>query len=168
MLPYLQTILVLPSILGCGLMAGTFFAFSVFVMRALARLPAPQGIAAMQSINVVVLNPMFLGVFVGTGILCGVLGIHSLVTWSQPGTSWLLGGCLLYLVGNLVVTGIGNVPLNNALAVVDPTSPEAPKSWGDFLASWGAWNHVRTATAAAAMASLVLGLVISRAAEAAR
>ena len=29
-----------------------FFAFSTFVMQALDRLPAPQGIAAMQSINV--------------------------------------------------------------------------------------------------------------------
>jgi len=27
----------------------------------------------MQSINVVVLNPIFLSVFVGTAILCGVL-----------------------------------------------------------------------------------------------
>jgi uncharacterized membrane protein len=33
--------------LGCGLSTGALFAFSSFVMRALARLPAPQGIAAM-------------------------------------------------------------------------------------------------------------------------
>jgi len=44
-------ILTLVSALGCGLIAGVFFAFSAFVMKALARLPPAQGIAAMQSIN---------------------------------------------------------------------------------------------------------------------
>ena len=56
--------------LGCGLVAGVFFAFSTFVMRALERRPAPEAIAAMQSINVAVLNPWFLGVFVGTALVC--------------------------------------------------------------------------------------------------
>jgi uncharacterized membrane protein len=48
--------LTLFSALGCGLIGGVFFAFPSFVMNALARLPAAQGIAAMQSINVVVIN----------------------------------------------------------------------------------------------------------------
>src|SRR5258705_6992637 len=42
--------------LGAGLVAGVFFAFSSFVMAALARLPPAQAIAAMQSINVTVVN----------------------------------------------------------------------------------------------------------------
>ena len=46
-------------------MAGTLFAFSVFVMRALGRLPAAHGIAAMQSINIAVVNPWFMTVFMG-------------------------------------------------------------------------------------------------------
>ncbi len=37
--------------IGSGLMAGLFFVFSVTVMTALGKLPAPAGIAAMQSIN---------------------------------------------------------------------------------------------------------------------
>ena len=44
--------LTLVTALGCGLNAGVFFAFSGFVMNGLRRLPAAQGIAAMQSINV--------------------------------------------------------------------------------------------------------------------
>ena len=35
--------LTLVSALGCGLVAGVLFAFSSFVMNALARLPAAQG-----------------------------------------------------------------------------------------------------------------------------
>ena len=44
--------------LSCGLAAGVFYAFSSLVMRALARLPSSAGIAAMQSINVSVINPL--------------------------------------------------------------------------------------------------------------
>ena len=57
------------ALLGSALVGGVFFAFSSFVMKALSRLPAAEGIAAMQSINVVVLNPSFLGAFMGTAIL---------------------------------------------------------------------------------------------------
>jgi uncharacterized membrane protein len=65
-------LLTLCSALGSGLMAGVFFAFSTFVMRALARRPFAEGIEAMQEINRTVLNPWFLGVFFGTagGVSC--------------------------------------------------------------------------------------------------
>lgn len=50
-------LLIFFTVVGSALMAGVFFAFSTFVMKALRRLPSPQGIAAMQSINVAVINP---------------------------------------------------------------------------------------------------------------
>ena len=62
--------LTLVAALGCGLMAGLFFAFSVSVMKALARLPSAEGIAAMQSINVAIINPVFLAAFFGTAAAC--------------------------------------------------------------------------------------------------
>src|SRR5690242_17039688 len=77
--------LTLLAILGSGTVAGVFFAFSAFVMSALARLPSAQGIAAMQSINVVVINPKFLGVFMGTALLCVALGVSSLMMWPENG-----------------------------------------------------------------------------------
>lgn len=58
--------LTLFAALGCGLMAGFFFAFSASVIKVLARLPSAEGIAAMQSINVAILNPVFLAAFLGT------------------------------------------------------------------------------------------------------
>jgi len=66
----LTTTSVVMALLGSSLIAGVFFAFSSFLMKALARIPTHQGIAAMQSINVVVINPTFLGTFMGTGVLC--------------------------------------------------------------------------------------------------
>ena len=49
--------------ISCGLAAGIFYAFSSLVMRALARISPPAGIAAMQSINVSVVNPWFIAAF---------------------------------------------------------------------------------------------------------
>ena len=155
-------VVTLVSALGCGLMAGVFFAFSTFVMRALARLPPAQGITAMQSINVAVINPWFLLPFLGTAAACGLLAVSSLATWQMPGAIYLLGGSLLYVIGTVLVTITFNVPRNNALAAIDPATAEGDRLWADYLASWTAWNHVRTAAALAASASLTIGLFLTR------
>jgi uncharacterized membrane protein len=139
----------LASALGCGLVAGVFFAFSSFVMKALARLPAPQGIAAMQSINIVVINPWFLGVFLGTAAACLFL-IVAMFIWETPDGIYM--GSLLYLVGTIGVTRAFNIPRNDALARVDPTSAEGARLWANYVTSWTAWNHVRTVAALAAAA----------------
>ncbi|MDF2958899.1 MAG: hypothetical protein K0S39_634 [Paenibacillus sp.] len=158
MIDRMLLVLTFCSALGSGLVAGMFFAFSAFVMTALARLPAGQGIAAMQSINVTVLNPLFGTVFSGTAVACVVLAIASFFKWGEAGTVYLLAGSLLYLVGTFLVTIIFNVPLNDALAAVDPNSTEGAGLWTRYIATWPAWNHVRTASALAALASFIIAL----------
>ena len=148
--------LTLAAALGCGLMAGLFFAFSVAVMKALARLPSAEGIGAMQSINVAIINPLFLAVFFGTTAACVLVMIASLLRWHDPGTIYLLIGGALYLVGTFLVTLVFNVPKNNALASVAPA--EGASLWIDYLSKWTAWNHIRAAAALAAAASLTIGL----------
>src|SRR5262247_2159566 len=150
--------LTLFSALGCGLMAGVFFAFSAFVMNALARLPPAQGIAAMQSINIAVINPLFLAVFVGTAAACLLLAGSALFKWQRPGTGYLLAGCLLYLAGTFLVTLVFNVPRNEALAAVDPVSADGAKFWTGYLSGWTAWNHVRLVAALAATALIMIAL----------
>ena len=144
--------------LGCGVMAGLFFAFSVSVMKALARLPSAEGIAAMQSINVAIINPVFLAVFLGTAVACLLVMIAALLRWHNPGAVYLLIGGALYLVGTFLVTLVFNVPKNNALASVAPADPESASLWTDYLSKWTAWNHVRAAAALAAAASLTIAL----------
>ena len=150
--------LTLSSALGSSLMAGVFFAFSTFVMRALSRLPAAQGIAAMQSINVAVINPVFLGVFLGTAVACAIAIVEALLHWSAPGSAWLLAGGALYLVGTFLVTMLFNVPLNDSLAKVTPNDPDGPRRWSDYVRRWTAWNHVRTGAALAATALFAIAL----------
>jgi uncharacterized membrane protein len=65
---------------------------------------------------------------------------------------------LFYLVGTFLVTAVFNVPMNNALAAVVPSDPEGANLWANYLTSWTAWNHVRTAAALAAAALLILAL----------
>ncbi|MPZ55104.1 MAG: DUF1772 domain-containing protein [Rhizobiales bacterium] len=144
--------------LGSGLMAGLFFAFSAFGMTALGRLPPPNGIAAMQAINVEILNPLFFLVFFGTAAACIVLAIAAMIGWSEPGAAVLLVGSVLYLVGNILVTIVFNVPLNNELAAVDPDGVKGATVWTRYLSVWTAWNHVRTVACLAATASLIMAL----------
>jgi uncharacterized membrane protein len=158
MLDGLLFALILVTALGCGLMAGVFFAFSAFVMKALARLPPAQGIAAMQSINVRAVTPWFMTAFFGTAALCVLLVIVAVLRWSEPGAVWLLVGSLLYLVGSIGVTMAFNVPRNNALAAVAPGSAEGASLWARYVTDWTAWNHVRTGACLAAAAALAMAL----------
>lgn len=145
-------LLILFTCLGAATVGGVFFAFSSFVMKALAQLPPAQGVAAMQRINVVVINPWFLGVFAGTLLLsmaCGVVAFLS-------GSSLLLAAGLLYAVGTFGVTGALNVPRNERLARMDAASPEAAAYWPVYAREWTFWNHVRTVAALASAACAVL------------
>ncbi|MDX2213812.1 MAG: DUF1772 domain-containing protein [Oculatellaceae cyanobacterium bins.114] len=148
----------LSAILGCGLVAGVFFAFSTFVMQALAQQPPAQGIAAMQSINITVINPLFMTAFMGTALVCLVLAIASLFKWHQPSAVYLLVGSLLYLVGTFLVTIAFNVPLNDALAIANPNSPEGVSLWSTYLTNWTFWNHIRTVAAIAATVTFTLAI----------
>lgn len=157
-LPSFQISLIYFAVISSALSAGIFFAFSTFVMRALALQPAASGIATMQSINVTVFNPWFYSAFFGPAVACVMLVIASLRNWEQPGAIYLLVGSLLYLIGTIGVTALGNVPLNDALAIMRPTSTEGAQLWSRYLIDWTLWNHVRTAAAFLAAAMFTLSL----------
>jgi uncharacterized membrane protein len=97
-------VVIFATALSCGLVGGVFFTFSTFILAALARLPAREGIAAMQAINITVITPPFMLALFGTGVACLVLAGDELVAPRSPDTPYLVTGGLLYLVGNVVVT----------------------------------------------------------------
>src|ERR671917_2490351 len=96
--------LILLAALGCGMMAGVFFAFSVFVMKALGRLPAKQGVAAMQAINAAALTFAFMAALFGTAVTCGALAVWAILAWDERFAPYLLVGSMLYLVGTILLT----------------------------------------------------------------
>jgi uncharacterized membrane protein len=103
-------------------------------------------------------NPWFMGAFLGTAAVCIFLAVTSLLKWQQPGAAYLLVGSLLYLVGTVLVTIAFNVPLNDALAIVDPGSADGASLWSSFLPNWTNWNHVRTVAAIAAAVVFTISL----------
>ena len=127
------TVLGISSAVASALVGGVFFAFSTFVMRALAGMESSQGVLAMQRINLAVINPWFLGVFLGT---------------------------VLYLVGSAGVTMAFNVPRNNRLAALEPASTEAATYWPAYAREWLWWNHVRCATSL--LAAVAAALAVAR------
>ncbi|MCA1707960.1 MAG: DUF1772 domain-containing protein, partial [Actinobacteria bacterium] len=122
-------VLTLLAALGCGMMAGVFFAFSAFVMKALARLPAEQGVAAMQAVNVAAVTPAFMAALFGTAVACGALAVSALFAWDERNAPYLLAGSALYLVGTILLTIAYHVPRNEALATVGPHNADAESHW---------------------------------------
>lgn len=153
---------VLVAAIGSFMIAGIFYAFSTFIMQALGRVPVPEGIRAMQTINIVIINPLFLGIFMGTALLLLVIAVAAGMNLGQPGAVLILAGTVLYVLGCFAVTMALNVPLNNALAAADPASAEGAAIWARYLRDWVFWNHVRTAAALAGAVLLVLGWAQAR------
>ncbi|KUO22811.1 anthrone oxygenase family protein [Streptomyces dysideae] len=151
-------VLTVLGVLGTGLVAGVFCAFSTFVMRGLAALPPAQGVAAMNSINVAAVRPPFMLVFVGSAVLCSVLAVVTFVLWPDEGRVELLLGSALFLFGSFGVTMVANVPRNDALLRMDPGTPEAAAYWPTYVREWTGWNHVRMVASAAAAVSYLLAL----------
>jgi uncharacterized membrane protein len=150
--------LTLVAALGSGLVAGVFFAFSSFVMPALARLPAQAGVAAMQAINVTAISFAFMLALFGTGAAALALAGWAVAEWDGAFSPHLLVGGALYLVGVVGLTIAFHVPRNDALASVDAGSTEAARYWARYRATWTAGNHVRAAAALAAAAAHTLAL----------
>jgi uncharacterized membrane protein len=148
----------LATALGCGLIAGVFFAFSSFVIAALKRLPAAQGIAAMQSINRLAVTPAFMTALFGTAVACLGLIAWAVISWGERPVALVLAGGALYIVGTIGVTIVCNVPLNDMLAKLHPQDAEAADRWDEYVTKWNVWNHVRTAAALAAAATLTITL----------
>ncbi len=154
-----QFVLTLMAALGTGLLAGNFFAFSAYLMRALTGLSAERGIVAMQAITAAIKSLAFFVLFFGTALLCAVLSGIAILDWGKPGAAYLLAGALLFLLGAFPVTMLIHAPLNNRLAVASPDANDGRDLWKRFQSSWSMWNHVRTVTAIVACAMLIMALV---------
>lgn len=133
-----------------AVMAGVFFAFSSFIMTALSNIAPAEGIRAMQRINIDVFCWSFSLLFFGIPLASVGLGIYAVLHFSQPESLYYLIGSIVYLAGSFFVTAVGNVPLNNSLARLDPDAHNAIEQWRGYLVSWTRCNHVRTLACLAA------------------
>ncbi|MDW5377738.1 anthrone oxygenase family protein [Halomonas sp. HP20-15] len=152
------------SALGCGLMAGLYFAFSTFVMTALGRIDQGAGILAMNSINSTILASPFMPLFFATTLAGAVLAILALFAWNEPGSAFALAGGLVYVVGMFGVTMLCNVPLNNELDRAKAKGGDEAAIWTRYLRDWTRWNHLRTLASTLACGCFIAALLARAAA----
>jgi uncharacterized membrane protein len=146
------------SAIGCGMLAGVYFAFSAFVMTALGRIDQAAGLSAMNAINTVIVQSWFMPLFLGTTLTSLALTGLGIFRWGDPGAAAMLAGGLVYVVGMFVVTAVFNVPLNNALAAAEPGSSAGALLWSRFLNDWTLWNHVRSVASTGALALFIMAI----------
>ncbi len=140
---------------SAGVLGGSMFTFSAFVMPALRRLPHPGGITAMQAINEMAPRSLLMLPMLGSALGSVVVGAQVLLT--GEGGALRLAGAGLGVVA-LVITAAANVPQNNALDRLDPRSSAAAAQWAGFVTSWTRWNHLRTVSALGSAALLLASL----------
>lgn len=147
----------LVTALASGLIAGLFYSYSCSVNPGLGALPDASYLASMQSINRVILNPIFFFSFMGTALLL------PLSTYQHFGTGnrfyLLLGACLVYLIGTFGVTVVGNVPLNEALDKMNLTGASAQELAAYRLRFEAPWNRLHAIRTYASVLSFVLVLL---------
>ena len=141
-----------------ALLAGNFFAFSAFFLRALGGLTAERGIVAMQATVAAIKAPAFLVLFFGTALLCLAIGTMTIFTWREAYAHYAFAGAALFLIGGFGVTMLRSVPLNNALLAASPDADGARDQWRRYRLIWMRWNHVRAITTLLACACFMLAI----------
>ena len=152
-LEHLRVPILLAAVVANGLQAGTYHTWASGVMPGLARTDDRTFVSTMQHANAAIVNPVFLATFLGAPALAA-LGVAATSGAARP---WAVAGLAL-AAATVVVTVVGNVPLNDALAAAGDADPTAART--AFEDSWVRWNVVRTATSTGALG--VLGWALSR------
>ncbi|ONK10280.1 anthrone oxygenase family protein [Streptomyces sp. MP131-18] len=150
------------TLVAAAAVTGVFFAFSVSVMPGLNAVGPGEAVRAMQSINAKILNPAFLGAFVGAPIAAALTGALLLLLDHRAAGLAFLAAAVVYVLGAFLPTAAVNVPMNDALAAVG--SPEdthrAARAWADYAPRWTRWNTLRAAFAGAALLLAALGMYL--------
>ncbi len=140
MIPLALTI----AAIGAGLMAGVYFAFSAFIMRAFDRLGADRAADAMNAINEVILRSWFMALFFGSTLLYAILAAFAVFDPDLAGRWILFAAGAVYVVGMFLCTVVFNVPLNNRLAASAENDDLKADTWKHYVVYWTRWNHLRT------------------------
>lgn len=145
--------------LTTALIAGLFYAYSCSVNPGLGKLPDMEYIAAMQSINMAIVNPVFMLSFIGTLLLLPT-STYLHYTGSFPARFiFLLIASLIYIIGTFGVTIFGNVPLNDALASFNLQKANIQEIADERSKFEESWNRLHTIRTFAAVTSLSLIII---------
>lgn len=141
-----------------GLMAGLYFAFSVFVMQALNKLSPTAAGQAMNNINDVIVNTLFLPLFFGSTLWFAGLIVWQIADWNEANSIFFVSSAVIYIVGMFGVTAFGNVPLNNQLQRSNENDNALAMAWKNYYQPWLRLNHIRTISCILSTALLLMAM----------
>ena len=148
----LRAVVLLLATVLCGLQAGTYYTWATGVMPGLAGVDDHGFVSTMQHVNVAIVNPLFMLSFLGAPLLAAV----AVLTSGSAARPWTVAALLLALA-TVVVSAVGNIPLNDALAAAGPVDrlSDLAAAREHFETLWVRWNVVRTFTSTGALGLLV-------------
>ncbi|WP_439573792.1 anthrone oxygenase family protein [Phreatobacter sp.] len=154
----LALILGLVALVTTGAVAGLLFGYACSVMIALDRQAPETAVRVMQTINVVIVNPVFIATFLGALVAAPAAAGFAYLAGNGAAAGWFLLAFLAYGLGTFGVTTALNVPLNEALGRAGNPPSDPAAVWAGFAPAWNRWNVIRTAAGFLAVALCGLGL----------
>lgn len=156
----IKAIVLFCAVVLTGLSAGFFYAWSVSVIPGTQKVVNTTYLETMQSINQAILNPAFFIIFFWSLLFLSIGSVYQFNTGKS--TFWLmLIASVLYLIGTVGVTALGNVPLNNQLAALNliDMSPQKLLEFRKFYENnWNRLHFIRTIFAVCSFVFTVLAV----------
>lgn len=159
----IELLLLIATMTLTALTVGVFFGYATSVNWALHKLNDIGYLSAMQYINRVIENPLFLSAFMLPVVLL------PLVTFFYGGPMdslrfWLFViASLLYIFGTFGVTMVGNVPMNlwlDKVLLEKASKEELTSTRARYEAPWNRLHAIRTILGVAALVALAWGMLI--------
>ena len=158
-----ETIILGSAILLTGLMAGIFLTWSNTVKPGIGKLVDIEYLRALQSMNRVILNNVFRIVFFGAIISLALIPVFYFNLYPKN-IFWLFTlSFIIYLVGVLGVTALGNIPLNEILDKTNLesiTSLEIKDLRERIEVKWNNFNLIRSISSLITFTLLVISFLI--------
>jgi len=154
-----ETIILATAILLTGLMAGIFFTWSNAVKPGIGKLSDLEYLRALQSMNRVILNKAFIGIFLGAVIAVALVPIFHFKL-SPDNIFWIFILALVtYWIGLFCITVFGNIPLNEILDKINLESialEEIKALRTSTEVKWNNLNLIRSISSGITFALLII------------
>ena len=150
------------AVFTTGIVAGTVFAYANSVMPGLRNSDDRTFVLSIRHLTSSVANPAFL--IMSNGALIAQIGFVVVAVYLQLFDMVILGSIALTLyIATLLITFLGNLPLNKA--IISAELPKSESKWHElrvrFESRWTLLNHLRTLTCILSVSALIVALLIN-------
>tara|TARA_Y100000385_G_C12934201_1_gene568127 strand:- start:380 stop:862 length:483 start_codon:yes stop_codon:yes gene_type:complete len=153
------TIINVISIISTGMMAGIFFTWTNAVKPGIGKLDNLSYLKAFQAMNRVILNAIFYCLFMMPLITLIILSYNSFDLQKLYVFDLLIASTVIYFIGVILTTIIGNIPLNEMLDKSDLKRLDQQHLMTlrkKIETRWNRFNYVRTVSSFLSFLILIL------------